>query len=923
MTAALKNDDKAPLVPHFHASLQLGLCLGPVDAITRIRLGDKTLWEGRITQSGTINITDKDNLFGGILKEGGAGGGITFLFGEDHQLLPWELAKKVLSEAAGKRILHNKEINKFQQIGIVNTPTDPTQHFAYRGLTSIFFHRAVNRKFLYPAPLLKSVRAGALSSQNADYMNLLTARNNAQVQLDYYNGITFALFDSKSRVSRIRKARALWQNWVNYYNARIATINELSNQSGWFEPLQYEGTPGFWFSTNSPQFRDIAVRVQHYPRGNSPFGRIPRGATYDANPAYIIEDLITNRDQGGNFPFALIDNESVEIAAKQLFDDGLGLTMTYTAQAKISDQVNEVLGHIGGILYPDSRAGLMRLRLLRKDDYDTNDPTLPFAHHGNSVIRKFERKREDLTNQITTTFTNPANYEEDSLTLQDNSAAASEQGIINDDRNYYGVHSLEQARKLAERELRAGAAPLADIDIDLFREFWTLSPGDVVRVQSPEDQESDLFMRVAIIEDAADGTGMLKAKLVEDIYSLSLPPVFTESPATYFDFTALPTDDINIQSFTLPYFIESRGGIYGEFDEAHIGVLVDTDQINLYTYQIAVAGTSYLDNPEETTRPLAQIVARGQLPRDIPEEITTTLVLNRDLSNGPNIAQDGMLLIGAMADDTGELAGVKSVSETDEDGNFTIVLWRGILDTIPQAWAEGVDFWFLPRTAKFYDPAPVPVGVAQPFYIEPINNVGTLPHDNNPMLLHTHTPNSRAHQPLRPANVRAKKSSQSGAGNLFSDVIVRPPIDSVIISWDNRNRTLEDGSILPWDSIPDKAAGTVAGEVGQETIVEMYNDPLPDDSDAQKLAKRIFRRTFPTELNSPRTTEFSVDDFSTYARVCIEVFAQITRTRTDISDRGVSNPITETFTSLNKSVIEVVSSDNFAFGESFDISFGD
>nr|MCA8835450.1 hypothetical protein [Pseudomonadota bacterium] len=472
MTAALKNDSKSPLVPHFHASLQLGLCLGPVDAITRIRLGENILMERRITQSGTINIDDKDDLFGGILKEGGAGGGITFLFGEDHQLLPWELAQKVLRTRVGQKQVFNAELNKFSVEYLVKEAEDPTQHFAYRGLVSVFFHRAVNKKFLYPAPLLKSIRAGAFAN-GSSYSDIYAARADAQAQLDIVNK-PFALFDSRSRVARIRALRAYWTNQVAQYNAQLAEIANGEDRGHWYNPIQYAGQPGFWFSTNSPQFRDIAVRVENYPRGNSPFGRIPRPvpaledgtpaaiASYDANPAYIIEDLITNRDQGGNFPFALIDNESLEIAAKQLFDEGLGLTMTFTAQAKISDQVNQVLGHIGGILYPDSRAGLMRLRLLRKDDYRTDDPDLPFAHHGNSTITKFERKREDLTNQITCTFTNPANYEEDSLTLQDNSAAASEQGIINDDRNYYGVHSLEQARKLAERELRAGAAPLAD-----------------------------------------------------------------------------------------------------------------------------------------------------------------------------------------------------------------------------------------------------------------------------------------------------------------------------------------------------------------------------------------------------------------------------------------------------------------------------
>lgn len=99
-------------VTEYRASMHLGLCLGPVDAIHSITIGDKKVWSGNQTSAGTISV-NSPNAFGGEKKEGGAVGKVVYLPGADDQLMPSGLAQR--------------------------TGRTPQTSPGYRGLASLFF----------------------------------------------------------------------------------------------------------------------------------------------------------------------------------------------------------------------------------------------------------------------------------------------------------------------------------------------------------------------------------------------------------------------------------------------------------------------------------------------------------------------------------------------------------------------------------------------------------------------------------------------------------------------------------------------------------------------------------------------------------------------------------------------------------------
>lgn len=90
---------EGPLVADYYMSLHFGVCAGPINAIRRIFVGDKEIWNGNVTFRKTIDIDQRD-IFGGDEQEGGVAGAIEYLPGEVDQVMPEDLAARLGETAA-------------------------------------------------------------------------------------------------------------------------------------------------------------------------------------------------------------------------------------------------------------------------------------------------------------------------------------------------------------------------------------------------------------------------------------------------------------------------------------------------------------------------------------------------------------------------------------------------------------------------------------------------------------------------------------------------------------------------------------------------------------------------------------------------------------------------------------------------------
>lgn len=104
-------------VAEYRMSIHFGVCSGPLDHVSGVYIGEKEAWKGRLEDAGAV-IINKPDLHGGIKKEGGAVGTMTYLPGFDDQIMPEFLASKY-----GR--------------------TSDTM-WAYRGIASLFFHEDLN-----------------------------------------------------------------------------------------------------------------------------------------------------------------------------------------------------------------------------------------------------------------------------------------------------------------------------------------------------------------------------------------------------------------------------------------------------------------------------------------------------------------------------------------------------------------------------------------------------------------------------------------------------------------------------------------------------------------------------------------------------------------------------------------------------------
>lgn len=125
-------------ITQYFLSFHVGICMGPIDYISEIFFGDKSIFNWVTRETQTVQIS-KSDLFGGDSKEGGVSGLVDVLLGDSDQRLPAGAANRIVVD------------------GVRLTPdTAP----GYRGIASLFFRGVDSEGFYVGAnnPYLKDVK---------------------------------------------------------------------------------------------------------------------------------------------------------------------------------------------------------------------------------------------------------------------------------------------------------------------------------------------------------------------------------------------------------------------------------------------------------------------------------------------------------------------------------------------------------------------------------------------------------------------------------------------------------------------------------------------------------------------------------------------------------------------------------------------
>jgi len=581
-------------------------------------------------------------------------------------------------------------------------------------------------------------------------------------------------------------------------------------------------TQGFYWTANNPYLSPPSVEVTRIPVG--PNGKAAINGN-QANFADIIWECLTNTDWGMGSPEGLLDRESFKNAAATLAAEGFCGSMMWTRQDVVEKFVNEVLDHIQATLFAHPRTGLLTLKLLR-DDYDRN--TLPVFTPDNCKITKFQRKVwGETANEVMTSWTNPESEESETVVVHNNANISIQGSVVSTSKNYYAVRGSALATKLALRDLTQVSQPFLALNIEADRTAWTLVPGDMCKIKYPEHGIGEAYMRVGTVDYGKPGASVIKAALLEDIFSFgtsifvpvgeSLPPVIPEPPTVpepdpptppdvpWVDPATTPTSLDHVLIRDVPFFVLAR--VIGDaaiqsIEYPSTGNIVLTAEDSPNVSSIGYWTQVYGPTGDASIQQVGFLNNRKRVLLTAPLAAAGISTLAFSSPNGAPVEVGSIMeLVSVSNPNVFEMAAV-----TADNGDGTYALTRGILDTTPLRWKVGDIVWNYPANSSVIDPTGRTDNVDAIYKFTPRTQKGMYSVSAAPLV--TQTAHDRLYRPYRPANVKFN-------GDLYSQQIVGT--SDIIVTWSRRNRLTESAQLLAWTD------ADTSPEAGQTTTVEILN----------------------------------------------------------------------------------------------------
>lgn len=855
-------------ISKYHMTGHFGICQAPVDYVKEIRIKEKTAWRGRVSANST-QLVNKEDLFGGILKEGGVQGSIDFLLGGDNQLAPARLA------------------SKYQR------PQD--QSPGYRGLLSLLFHGlGSNPGFYWSA---SQPHIGAIEVDVGSFPRTLAPSQPALARVPR-SGLTesasvfFVLDDSGSMAgSRLVSMKAAVNTVLDQltfdhrldigggtFNSRsishrFAGPAELLSFRAWVDSLPASGGTNFltgmqfainWFNGTAHD-ASLGRRLLFFITDGEPS---PAGSDDAAAAAAwqlisreIPVDIFTiNIELQNTTAIAKLDNtpedglpvvsgtdpsemsETLFFALASAFDANPAhiiyechINEDWGLGWNPSEIDTESFEQVAQTLF-DERFGLS-LTWTRSSDLETfvNDilecikgavfthprtgkqtirlmrddfdpEALREVNPDNASLQNFSRKAwGETVNEMKVSWTNPVTNQEETVYSQDLGGIAMQGAVISDSRSFLGVRRADLAQQLSNRELRQSSALLCACEAVVDRSFWDTVPYDCVSLTWPEYGLQNLTMRVIDVNYGSSEDSKIRLSLVEDIFSLMDVEFVAPAHGEWVDPVGPPQPITGGRVLPLPAYMAVQGGY----------VLEDL------AYPDTLAGLAVIA-PPGSTEPEYTFSIEEPTPVGGTEWVQV---------GEPRVFFGTATLEDALAPSEFSWVGVKLVSGKVPAANDFLLIGPddAPAEELEVALVTEVDpetgALLLMRgvldTVPLLWPAGTPVWVGARTEYEPLpetlvaGQMASVRIDDpggSGYLEVSSTIAARPTLPLRPANVEVN-------GVLFPAVVAAA--GELSFTWAHRNRFMEDSTVLPWT-----AASTVP-EDGVEYRLEV--DALDPD----------------------------------------------------------------------------------------------
>jgi len=273
---------------------------------------------------------------------------------------------------------------------------------------------------------------------------------------------------------------------------------------------------------------------------------------WNANPAEILYEILTNQVWGLALPSSMIDIPSFVAAGEYLHTtDELGLSLLFDKQETAESMIRTVLEHIEAALFADfANAGKLTLKLIRSGEASA----LTLDQSNVISLDEFSRPAWfDLVNEVKVVyaagrevvdadgFCTSWSYADEVAVAQDPAMFSLQGGFVSARRSYPGVNYSVNANEIAARDLKELSTPLAKVRLTVNREAYALNPGSVVTLNWEPLGITGLRLRVINPDRGTLENGRITLDCIEDIFGLGTA-IFADPPATEWSPSTTPAE---------------------------------------------------------------------------------------------------------------------------------------------------------------------------------------------------------------------------------------------------------------------------------------------------------------------------------------------------------------------------------------------
>ena len=528
-----------------------------------------------------------------------------------------------------------------------------------------------------------------------------------------------------------------------------------------------------YIAANNPYIKKWAFWVKRIPRSFYPEKAEING--FQANPAHIIYEVLTNRTWGAGLSPSFIDEASFREAADTLHEEEFGLGIRWNQQDSIYNFVQIIVDHIGGVVDFDPFEGQFRLKLVR-GDYDF--ATLP-VYGGDDIMEINSLDKPswgETVNEIIVNYVDTEG-EDSSVRVRDLANIQQQNAIVYTSTNYSGIQTKALAIRVAERDLKAQSIPLWRVRFTAKRTTMNLRPGDVFVLNMPDYEISNLAMRVLEVTLPDQTSTNIEVQAVQDVYAMN-PSDYSFQEDLWEDVTQQdipPVTEVYNTEAPLWEIAIAQGDDAALALDPNAGYLItyaerprqDIALYNLHTN----AGSGYVD------RGATAFGLVATLTEDVGP-LSTTFSVTYDELDFPDLDAEDKPYVYI----DGEA--MELVSWTDS----TFTVNRGILDTVPQPHGTGAKIYF----GSFFGTDEIEYFSNETVNVkhQPVSTYDVL--DLEDATNFNYTFGARVIRPFPPGRVSLN-------GTYLSEEYIG---DSVDLSWVHRNRT-RTGSLISFTDAGD------------------------------------------------------------------------------------------------------------------------